>query len=352
MRTLEKTQITEETTVEKVRSKKRNLVLGVVFCTFFALIAYFVCKIDFFIKYNINSLTLAILMGMLLGNALTNFIPERCKEGIAFSCKRILRLAIILYGFRITFGQIFDVGLSGLLADTTMLISTYLIGYYLGTRVFKLDKDLCILTAIGSSICGAAAVLGTDALLKAKAHKVSLAVATVVLFGTISMFLYPFIYKLGFLNPDAFGIYIGSSVHEVAQVVAAGSGVSPLAMDTAVIVKLTRVMMLVPFLFLLGAYLARKSGSKMSDIQIPWFAIMFVVVCGFNSLSIIPEVLRVGIVEFDILLLTIAMFALGVETNFEKIKNLGMKPIMLAAIMFVWLTVAGIFVTKFVTAFI
>ncbi len=79
-----------------------------------------------------------------------------------------------------------------------MLVTTYLLGYYIGTRVFKLDKDLCMLTAIGSSICGAAAVLGTDSVLKAKAHKVSLAVATVVLFGTISMILYPFIYKLGF----------------------------------------------------------------------------------------------------------------------------------------------------------
>lgn len=251
-----------------------------------------------------------------------------------------------MYGFRITFQQIFAVGLDGLFADIIMLTTTYLFGYYLGTRVFKLDKDLCMLTAIGSSICGAAAVLGTDAVLKAKPHKVSLAVATVVLFGTISMFLYPFLFKLGLLSPEFFGIYIGSTVHEVAQVVAAGSAVSPAAMDTAVIVKLTRVMMLVPYLFLLGMYLAKKSGTKREKVPMPWFAILFVAVCGLNSLHIVPEPVRLFLIEFDVFLLTMAMFALGVETNFNKIKGLGWKPIMLAGLMFLWLVFGGMAVNK------
>ncbi len=349
MITLEKNEQVDLPEIKTQESKKPNLYSGLAFCTLFALLSYFVCKADFFVKYNINSLTFAIITGMVIGNTLNKFIPETFKEGITFSGKRILRFAIILYGFRITFAQIAGVGLSGFAADIIMLSSTYLIGYYLGTRVFKLDKDLCMLTAIGSSICGAAAVLGTDSVLKAKAHKVSLAVATVVLFGTLAMLLYPFIYKLGFLNADAFGIYIGSTVHEVAQVVAAGSAVSKPVMDTAVIVKLTRVMMLVPYLFLLSMYLAKKSGTKMSKIQIPWFAILFIVVCGINSTGFIPEIFVLNIVEFDIFLLTLAMFALGVETNFKKIKGLGIKPLLLALIMFIWLVFAGFMVAEFIS---
>ena len=222
-----------------------------------------------------------------------------------------------------------------------MLSTTYLLGYYLGTRVFKLDKDLCMLTSIGSSVCGAAAVLGTDSMLKADSHKVSLAVSTVVLFGTISMFLYPVLASLGLVSQDVFGIYIGSTVHEVAQVVAAGSAISPIVCDTAVIVKLTRVMMLVPYLFLLGLYLAKKSKTKRTKVPMPWFAILFVVMCGFNSLNILPTIIKTGIIEFDVFLLTVAMFGLGVETNFEKIKGLGLKPILLAGIMFVWLVFFG-----------
>lgn len=324
----------------------KSPIFGILFCAVFALFSYFTCKLDFFVKYNLNSLTFAIIIGMLIGNFLNKFIPEKFKEGITFSSKRILRFAIILYGFRITFGQIAQVGMTGFVADVIMLTTTYLLGYYIGTRLFKLDKDLCMLTAIGSSVCGAAAVLGTDSILKAKSHKVSLAVATVVLFGTIAMFLYPFIYKLGFLDANAFGIYIGSSIHEVAQVVAAGSAVSKSAMDTAVIVKLTRVMMLVPYLFLLSMYLAKKAGTKMSKVQIPWFAILFVVACGINSIGFIPQNVTSAIVEFDVFLLTLAMFALGVETNFKKIQGLGLKPILLALIMFIWLVFTGFTVAK------
>lgn len=324
---------------------KKNLP-GVIFCFVFALIAYFVCKYDFFKTINLNSLTLAIIVGMLIGNLFLRFIPRSLRYGITYSGKKLLRLAIILYGFRITFQQIFAVGGQGLIADICMLTTTYLLGYYLGTRVFKLDKDLCMLTAIGSSVCGAAAVLGTDSMLKVKSHKVSLAVSTVVLFGTISMFLYPLLFRLGLLPENVFGIYIGSTVHEVAQVVAAGSAISPIVTDTAVIVKLTRVMMLVPYLFMLGCYLAKKSNTERTKVPVPWFAILFVVMCGINSMNIIPPVITSSIVEFDVLLLTIAMFALGVETNFEKIKGLGLKPILLALIMFIWLVIFGWFITR------
>ena len=326
---------------------KKNL-SGVLFCLFFAIISYFTCQLNIFKSININSLTFAIVIGMIIGNLFLRFIPKNLRYGISFSSKRILRLAIILYGFRITFQQILAVGGQGLIADICTLTTTYLLGYYVGTRLFKLDKDLCMLTAIGSSVCGAAAVLGTDSMLKAKSHKVALAVSTVVLFGTISMFLYPALFNLGILPENIFGIYIGSTVHEVAQVVASGSAISPMVTDTAIIVKLTRVMMLVPYLFLLGFYLSRKNHTKRTKAPIPWFAILFIVMCGINSLHIIPTVITNEIIEFDVLLLTLAMFALGVETNFEKIKGLGLKPILLALIMFIWLVSFGFIVCKFI----
>lgn len=319
---------------------------GIIFCSVFALIFYFICKIDLCKHINLNSLTLAIIVGFIVGNIFNKYIPEQFNIGITFCAKKLLRLAIILYGFRITFQQIFAVGIQGFIADTIMLTTTYLLGYYVGTRFFKLDKDLCILTSIGSSVCGAAAVLGTDSMLKADSHKVSLAVSTVVLFGTISMFLYPVLANIGILPQDVFGIYIGSTVHEVAQVVAAGNAINSSVCDTAVIVKLTRVMMLVPYLFLLGLYLSKKSNIKRTKVPIPWFAILFVAMCGVNSLNILPKVLISGIIEFDIFLLTIAMFGLGVETNFEKIKNLGLKPILLAGIMFIWLVFFGLVVSN------
>lgn len=319
---------------------------GIIFCSLFAIASCFICRCNFCESINLNSLTLAIIIGMLTGNIFNKFIPQSFRFGITFSAKRLLRLAIILYGFRITFQQIFAVGLSGFWADVVMLTTTYLLGYYIGTRLFKLDKDLCMLTAIGSSVCGAAAVLGTDSVLKAESHKVSLAVSTVVLFGTISMFLYPILSGLGIVPDSAFGIYIGSTIHEVAQVVAAGSAISPTICDTSVIVKLTRVMLLVPYLFLLGLYLSKKTKTQRTKVPMPWFAILFVVMCGFNSLNLLPAAVKSGIIEFDVFLLTVAMFGLGVETNFNKIRGLGLKPILLAGIMFLWLVLFGAVVSN------
>ena len=324
----------------------KEYIFGILFCAIFAIISCILCKQEFFAKINLNSLTLAILVGILVGNLFQKFLNEKISCGVTFCAKKLLRLAIILYGFRITFQQIFAIGTQGLIADIIMFTTTYLIGYYLGTRVFKLDKDLCMLTAIGSSVCGAAAVLGTNSMLKSDSHKVSLAVSTVVLFGTISMFLHPFLSTLGILDTNSLGIYIGSTVHEVAQVVAAGNAISAATCDNAVIVKLTRVMLLVPYLFCLGFYLSKKSNTKRTKTPIPWFAILFVLMCAINSLNIIPETFRIQIIEFDVFLLTMAMFGLGVETNLKKIKGLGIKPIILAGIMFIWLICFGAIVCK------
>ncbi|MFI3290424.1 MAG: YeiH family protein [Opitutales bacterium] len=304
-------------------------------------------------EYNLNSLIIAIIVGMILGNVFPRFIANNFSQSLAFCTKKVLRLAIILYGFRISFAQIYSVGLSGLLADVIMLSSTFFIGYYVGTRFFKLDRDLSILTSIGSSICGAAAVLGTDALLKAKPHKVSLAVATVVLFGTISMFLYPFIYKLGILTDTEFGIYIGATVHEVAQVIGAAGSINNDILSTAVIVKLTRVMLLVVFLLILSVYLSKGESTENQNakITLPYFAFLFVAMCGLNSLDIISPAVIDVIVDFDIFLLTLAMFALGLDTNFKKIKDLGLKPILLAFILFIYLVFAGLIVAKLLGTF-
>ena len=176
-----------------------------------------------------SALTLAILLGMVLGNTIYPHIWKSCDGGVLFAKQYLLRLGIILYGFRLTFSQIADVGISGIIIDVLTLSSTFLLACFLGQKVFGLDKHTSWLIGAGSSICGAAAVLATEPVVKAEASKVTVAVATVVIFGTIAIFLYPAIYPLmsQWFSPETFGIYIGSTVHEVAQVVAAGHAISP-----------------------------------------------------------------------------------------------------------------------------
>jgi uncharacterized integral membrane protein (TIGR00698 family) len=304
-------------------------------------------------------------MGIFYANTLHNQMPTTWQSGITFSGKKILRFAIVIYGFRITFQQIAEVGMDGFLVSLIMLSSTLIIGSWLGTKVFGMEKDTSILTASGAAVCGAAAVLATEPVLKAEEYKTAIAVSMVVLFGTISMFLYPVLYTTvienatGFLHMSAreFGIYVGGTIHEVAQVVAVPASVpgAPQEMaDAAVIVKMTRVIMIAPMLIVLGLYLAwdakRAGGARDEKMKlvIPWFAVYFIIVAGFNSLHLVPQNIVDIINEVDTFLLTMAMTALGMGTIFSKFKGLGLAPIYTALSMFVWLVIGGFIITKLV----
>ena len=293
-----------------------------------------------------SALTLAILFGMVVGNTVYPKIWQPCDGGVIFAKQHLLRLGIILYGFRLTFAQIADVGVSGILIAVLTLSSTFFIACFLGQTVFGLDKHTSWLIGAGSSICGAAAVLATEPVVKAEASKVTVAVATVVIFGTIAIFLYPAMYPLlaHWFTPETYGIYMGSTMHEVAQVVAAGHAVSPDAENAAVIAKMLRVMMLAPFLLFLAArvkQLTPAGNGEKSKITIPWFAIMFILVAVFNSFHLLPKAVVDMLVTLDTVLLAMAMAALGVTTHVSALKKAGAKPLLMALMLFVWLIVGG-----------
>jgi len=345
---------------------RQGTISGIIFVAIFAAAATMISNISFIKSLGISPLVIGIVMGIFYANTLHNHVPSAWSSGITFSGKKILRFAIVFYGFRITFQQIMEVGMSGFMVSLIMLSTTFLLGTYLGIKFFKMDRDTSMLTASGASVCGAAAVLATEPVLKAEGHKTAVAVSMVVLFGTISMFLYPVLYAsiiepaTGFLHmtPEQFGIYVGGTIHEVAQVVAVPASVAgaPEVMaNSAVIVKMTRVIMIAPMLILLGLYLsmqAKKEGGEAGGLTltIPWFAVYFIGMAGFNSLDLVPHNIVSVINEIDTFLLTMAMTALGMGTIFSKFKGLGLAPLYTAGSMFVWLVVGGFIVTKVVTA--
>ena len=348
------------------KENRKGTISGIIFVAIFAAAATSIAQIAFIKSIGISPLVIGIVLGIFYANTLHNHIPSAWGTGITFSGKKILRFAIVFYGFRITFQQIMDVGLSGFTVSLIMLSTTFILGTYLGIKIFKMDRDTSMLTASGASVCGAAAVLATEPVLKAEGHKTAVAVSMVVLFGTISMFLYPVLYTtviepaIGFLHmtPEEFGIYVGGTIHEVAQVVAVPASVpgAPEVMaNSAVIVKMTRVIMIAPMLIILGIYLsmqAKKSGTTAGGVKlvIPWFAVYFIGIAGFNSLHLVPQNIVDIINEIDTFLLTMAMTALGMGTIFSKFKGLGLAPLYTAGAMFVWLVIGGFIVTKFVTA--
>lgn len=319
---------------------------GILFVALFATSATYLADFAPLRHLGISPLIVGIVLGMIYANTLRGHLPEPWVPGIVFATKTLLRAAIVFYGFRLTFQNIADVGIAGITMSAVMVMSTFLIAYIVGTKVLKLDRDTTILVGAGSSICGAAAVLATEPVVGAAPYKSAIAVATVVLFGTTAMFLYPYLYHLGWLDlsPEAMGLYIGGTIHEVAHVVAAGNALGKEIADTAVIVKMIRVMLMAPFLLILGFWLSRQARSGAAGkatIVIPWFAVGFIAVAGFHSLGLLPNNVVTTINHLDTFALTMAMTALGMETRMEKFRGVGMKPIYLAVILFGWLMVGG-----------
>lgn len=303
-------------------------------------------------RWQVSALTLAILFGMLLGNVFGERLPAVLTPGVITAQQKLLRLGVILYGLRISFQQVAAVGMQGLLMDLVVVGGTLTLGTVIGRRLLGLDRHTAILVSGGSAICGAAAVLAMERVLRADPGKVAIAVATVVLFGTIDIFVYPWMYGPLSLDASQFGLFTGATVHEVAQVVAAGVAVSPQTADTAVIVKLTRVMMLVPVLFILSWSEARSSTHVEGDrpkMSVPWFALIFVGVAAFNSLIDIAPALKDVLLTIDTLALAAAMAALGLETRVAKLKALGPRPLVLALLLWVWLIGMGLGMTHLLT---
>ncbi|WP_373032685.1 YeiH family protein [Sulfurovum sp.] len=346
--------------------QRKGTMSGILFVAIFAAAATFIATLGPVKALGLSPLVIGIVLGIFYANTLHNQLPSEWETGITFSAKKILRFAIVFYGFRITFQQIAEVGMDGFLVSLIMLSTTFVLGTWLGHKIFGMDKDTSMLTASGAAVCGAAAVLATEPVLKAEEYKTAIAVSMVVLFGTISMFLYPVLYTTifenatGFLHMTAreFGIYVGGTIHEVAQVVAVPFSVpgAPEEMaNSAVIVKMTRVIMIAPMLIVLGIYLsysAKKEGGPAGDVKlvIPWFAVYFIGVAGFNSLHLVPENIVNMINEIDTFLLTMAMTALGMGTRFSKFKGLGLAPVYTATAMFAWLVIGGFVVTKLICA--
>lgn len=337
-------------------SEQRSSMLhGVLLITLFSLAAFYIGDMEFVKRLSFSPMIVGIILGMLYANSLRNNLPDTWVPGILFCSKRILRIGIILYGFRLTFQDVTAVGLPAILIDAIIVTVTVCGGVLIG-KLLKMDRSIALLTSVGSGICGAAAVLGAESAINTKPYKTAVAVSTVVIFGTLSMFLYPVLYRNGVfdLSPELMGLFTGSTVHEVAHVVGAGNAMGQGVSNTAIIVKMIRVMMLVPALLVISWTVARNLTKRDSaeqakgKITIPWFAILFLVVIGFNSFNLLPVALVEWINQFDTFLLTMAMTALGAETSFDKFKKAGAKPFLLAAILFVWLIGGGYCLAKYV----
>jgi uncharacterized integral membrane protein (TIGR00698 family) len=306
--------------------------------------AFWLARIPAVAGVGFSALTLAILIGALLGNlAHARVVSETAVPGLLYAQKTLLRLGVALYGLNLSLAQILEVGPAALAVDVAMVASTMLVGWWIGCRWLGMDRDTVLLAASGSAICGAAAVVATESVLGAPPHKTSAAVGQVVLFGSLAMLLYPVLYGLSGVDRSSFGIYVGSTVHEVAQVVAVGKSIGGAAAENAVIVKMIRVMLLAPFLMVLGRVTAGEARASGAAARLPGFAIAFIVIALVHPYLHLPAQLLASLRSFDLVVLAAAMAALGLDTTLAKLRRAGREALVIGAILFVYLVVGGAF---------
>src|SRR5680860_165501 len=285
----------------------------------------------------VSDVIIAILLGMFI-NATVD-IPSALKPGINFCLKKVLKMAIILLGLGLSFAAVISTGAKALVIILICVAIALTLTQYLGRRLGLNDK-LATLIGVGTSICGATAIVATAPAINADDADVSYSVATITFFGIIAIVIYPVIGSLLQMSDMQFGTWAGTAINETSQVVAAGFIYSDAAGKIATVVKLTRTVLLAPLVVLLGFIYARKQSEASGGSQevnvlkiFPWFVV------GFLALALVRTIGDniFGNIEMWRLLLTyakitakflivMAMASVGLMTNFQKMKTMGLRP--------------------------
>ncbi|WP_374967626.1 YeiH family protein [Lysinibacillus sp. RS5] len=313
---------------------------GILLTLIIALVAKYISTFPFFSI--LGQLVIAIILGMAWRAAFK--VQDSWQAGISFSSKKLLRLGIILLGMRLNLADIYHAGAGVFLIAFIDLVFALVVVYGL-TKVFHVEKKLGILTACGTAICGAAAVVAIAPQIKANEKETAVGAAIVALLGTIFTLVYTVLYSVFNLTPTEYGIFAGGTLHEIAHVIAAASAGGNEAVDMAVIVKLTRVALLVPVAIIIGIFYQRmdkgqeKEGFSLSII--PWFILGFLAMSAINSLGIIPANVAQTFVNISYLLIGMSMAGLGLNVEIKTFKQLGVKAFIAGLIGSVCLSIIG-----------
>ncbi|KAB1944096.1 YeiH family protein [Brevibacterium linens] len=328
----------------------------------------------------LSPLLVAIVLGILLGNLVPN-LSEAFMPGLNFAAKPLLRLGIVALGAQVVLGDILELGWLVLVLASVIVAAGILSALALA-KPLKVDRPLAVLIGSGFGICGAAAVAGVESTLKSKKEDVAAAIGLVVLFGTLMIAIVPGLSTALGLSPETAGMWGGAATHEVAQVVAIGGIIGPAALEVAVLVKLARVIMLAPTVAVFSYAVRRSEDTAMANSTVtkpaagtaatsaragsaagsaaasgsepaagsvssttkqapaqgkrppivPLFVVGFLIMAALRTFGLLPEFAVTGLSWIQTVCLAMAMFALGRGVQWRSLKNLGARPIVLAAL--------------------
>ncbi|WP_226666584.1 YeiH family protein [Metabacillus litoralis] len=329
-----------------IKWKYEKIFYGLSLILFLSILASLLAKLP--LLSIMGQLVLAILIGFVWKELIG--VREDVLPVITFSSQKLLRLGIILLGMRLNLLDIYQAGVNVFLLALFNVLFTIITVYFVGT-LFKIDSKLKILIACGTAICGAAAVMAISSQIKSNARDTATAIGIVCLLGTVFTIIFTFIYPYFGFNSLEFGVFVGGTLHEVAHVIAAAASVDSVATDMAVIVKLTRVVLLVPVAIIIGLLVNpyKKEKSKKSPLPFPWFIIGFLFMSLLNTVGFIPTQIGMLLVKTSYVLMGMAMVALGLNLEFQALKTKGKSAFITSLIGSVLLTIISYLAIRYLT---
>ncbi len=315
----------------------KNLVPGTALAGVIALAATFVANM-----HGGPQLLYALLFGVAF-HYLSH--DPKIKIGIEFCAKTILRIGVGFLGARITTTQITELGWTTVLIVVVAVMTTMLMGLWVSRRL-GLSRSQGMLSGGAVAICGASAAMAISAVLprnKNSEQFTLMVVVTVTVLSTITMVIYPLIVRFLNLSPELAGLFLGGTIHDVAQVVGAGYTIDHATGDFATIVKLFRVSLLAVVVVIVSAAFKKERAASASDIQtkrqglVPWFLWVFVVLVIANSLNSIPHLAQEGLNYMSRTCLVLSISALGMKTSFAQLAAAGWRPFLALLIETLWI---------------
>ncbi|WP_203364033.1 putative sulfate exporter family transporter [Bacillus sp. REN10] len=331
---------------DKKFSPQAAWVGGIAFTFLIALLGYVLAHVPGF--HYVGQLACAILIAVVYRQMFG--YPEALRSGIAFSSKRLLRAAIILYGLKLNIATVFDEGAGLIVRDAGVIMFSIFMTMWLA-KLFKADKRIALLLGVGTGVCGAAAIVAVAPIIKSKDEDTAISVGMIALMGTVFAVTYTILRPLLPLDAAQYGIWSGMSLHEIAHVALAAEPAGEEVLALALLAKLGRVFLLVPLCFILIYVMKRKhQGSEEMDtkLEYPWFLVGFTLFSllgsyvGGHSIPV-SETMMNAIVTFTTWLLTAAMVGLGLNVNLKHLRTRAIRPLLAMTVTSVALSILVFF---------
>jgi len=289
----------------------------------------------------VSPLVVAVLFGAIAGNV--GLVRPSMRVGLKWAARHVLRAGIVLVGLRLSLREVADLGPRALAAVVLVVVATFFGTQWLGKRL-GLSPGLSLLVATGYSICGASAIAATEPFADATEEEVAYSIALVTMCGTLAIALLPATASLLNMSDAYFGAWVGASVHDVGQVVATASTRNSVALEAAVIVKLTRVALLAPLLAAVSfSYRRRQRQAEVRSAEVraaevraaklppvlPMFIVLFLVAVVVRTTGVIPDLWIARVKNLETLLLGMGLVGLGAGVSLAKLRAVGRRPLVL-----------------------